>query len=182
MNAMKFPSCIARRLACGALLALCTASAMPAAPSLYAVEIVVFRSKSTSGALPEKEVLPNFTDDSIEATPAATGKLTAAVAKLRASKDGFNVLAHTAWTQGPTAYNSRQGVSAVQLRLGDSITGKVYLYRGTQGGLSLALDLTIEEGGRRYRIDERRPVKTNEVHYFDHPAMGVLAIVSPVPG
>lgn len=177
---MKFQPGCTRRLLCGALLALCASSAMPAAPSLYTVEIVVFRSSGSAGAMPANEVLPAFTEDGIEATPAATGKLNAAATKLRA-KGEYQVLVQAAWTQGPTAYNSRQGVTAEQLRLGNGLIGKLHLYRGEQG-LSLVLDLTVEEGGRRFRINERRVVKTNEVNYFDHPSMGLLAVVTPAAG
>jgi hypothetical protein len=178
MPAMTSPSGLARQLLSGVLLALHAAVAVPAAPSLYTVEIIVFRSDSTAGALSDKEVLPTVTDDSIEATPAATGKLNAAAVKLRAG-GGFEVLAHTAWTQGPTAWSSRQGVSASQLRLGNGLAGKISLERGERL-MHLRVDLTMENGGRRYRINEVRNVKPDEVHYFDHPAIGMLAIVSAV--
>ena len=33
-------------------------------------------------------------------------------------------------------------------------------------------------GGRRYRISEVRRVKADEIQYFDHPSVGVIAVVS----
>jgi hypothetical protein len=177
---MKRPSDLARRMFTGAVLALCAASAIPAAPSLYTVEILVFRSAGTAGAMADNEVLPVFTDDGIDITPAATGRLNAAAARLRGSRAGFEVLAHAAWTQGPAAFSARLGIPVERLGLGNGIVGKVALLRDRV--LSLQLDLTIEEGGRRYRINQRESMRPNEVRYFDHPSMGVLAVISAAPG
>jgi hypothetical protein len=33
----------------------------------------------------------------------------------------------------------------------------------------------------RYRLTASRSVRSNELHYFDHPAFGVLVRVTPVP-
>ncbi|HTQ36452.1 MAG TPA: CsiV family protein [Steroidobacteraceae bacterium] len=174
---MKPHSRIVRRLACGALLALCAATALPQAPApLYAVEIVVFRNGGTIGALPDDAPAPTDAADDVDATPIATGKLNAAAAKLR--KGGFEVLAHKAWTQAATAWDSGHGVSTRLLGLGDAIDGKISVERGEK--LNLRLDLTVRDGGRRYRINEvRRNLKTGQIQYFDHPAVGVLAIVTP---
>ena len=36
--------------------------------------------------------------------------------------------------------------------------------------------------GRRYRINEmRKNVRRDQIHYFDNPAVGVLAIVTAAP-
>jgi hypothetical protein len=43
------------------------------------------------------------------------------------------------------------------------------------------MDLSLNAGGVTYTIREMRSVKFNERQYFDHPAFGVLAVVSPVP-
>jgi hypothetical protein len=31
-----------------------------------------------------------------------------------------------------------------------------------------------------YRLSEKRPLKFNESHYFDHPAVGVILLVTPL--
>jgi hypothetical protein len=166
------------RFVAGLLLALGAAIAQPAElPSLYTVEIVVFRGSGNAGALPDKTTVPAFSDDGIEAAPAPLGKLTNAATRLR-SRGGMRVLAHKAWTQGPTAWGSGRGVSASQLALGDGVEGKISLERG-ENPLNVRLDLVLEEGGRRFRINEvRRNVKAGQVLYFDHPSFGVLAIVT----
>jgi hypothetical protein len=53
----------------------------------------------------------------------------------------------------------------------------VYLERSTY--LHLGLTLTLA-GPETYTIDEMRSVKYNERQYFDHPAFGVIALVSPI--
>ncbi len=178
---MKSKPRIARRLLWGALLALGATAALPQTASLYTVEILVFRNGSNIGALPQTAPaqdagqLPPAPDDRVDFTPAATDKLDSAAQKL-ASNAGLTVLAHVAWTQSPTAWNSRLGVSAARLGLGSGITGKVFLEQGQY--LHLGLDLTVDIDGSRYALNEVRRVKLNEIHYFDRPAVGVLAIVT----
>jgi hypothetical protein len=184
MTRMKSNTGIARRLLLATLLTLCTASALPQSPALYTVEIVVFRNGSDAAALPAaganaSTITPAASGD-VEATPVAASKLVSAAAKLRNRSSGFRVLAHSAWTQSPAGWNSRRGVSATQLGLAGGITGKVILERGQY--LHFGVDLTIEDGGKRYHIDEVRQVKPNQIHYLDHPAVGVLAIVTATTG
>jgi hypothetical protein len=120
------------------------------------------------------------TDDGVEATLVPTGRLGTAANRLRARTSGFRVLGHAAWTQAPAAFNSRRGVSAAQLGLAGGIAGKVMLERNEY--LHLGVDLTIEDGGRRYRINEmRKNVRRDQIHYFDNPAVGVLAIITAAP-
>lgn len=179
MRLMRFPVSTARSLLTGLVLALCAGSALPQSSSLYTVEIIVFRNTGNAGALPPNAVLPTVLDDGIEITPVTPAKLNTAARKLDSSGE-FKVLARAAWTQGPTVYNSRIGVSAAQLGLANGIFGKICLEKGTY--LNLRLDLTVEDGGQRYQLSEVRPVKPNEINYFDHPAVGVLAIVSAASG
>lgn len=46
--------------------------------------------------------------------------------------------------------------------------------------LNVDLDLFHQEGPASVRLSESRRVLFNEVHYFDHPGLGVLVRVSPV--
>jgi hypothetical protein len=171
------------------LLLLASGSAVPqAAATRYTVEIVVFRNSGQIGALPAGTQAEAVADDGVEMTASTSRKLGGAASKLKSS--GVKILAHTAWTQAPVGCvneacrNALRGVSAEQLgltRLG--ITGKVGLQRGTN--LNLGVDLTVEDGGRRYRIREIRKLEVRQLRaeqpqYFDHPAIGVLAVVSPV--
>lgn len=182
MPGMRLP---VRRLLAGLVFALCAATAMPQVASLYTVEILVFRNAGTAGALPDNSASPAILDDGIEATPAVTSKLVAAARRL-ADAGEFRVLAHTAWTQGPSAWPegapwySGRGISTRQIGIGNVVDGRIYLLQGRQ--LNLGMVLTVEDGGRRYQLSETRTVKANEINYYDHPAVGVLAIVTAVSG
>lgn len=146
------------------------------AANRYTVEIVVFRNGGQAAAL-DTAVSPATPGDDVEPTLTATRKLGSAASRLRAAA-GMRVLAHTAWTQTPAGLSSRRGVSAASLGIaGAGISGKVMLLRGSY--LNLGIDLTIEDGGRRYHIAEiRNNIKADQIQYFDHPAVGVLALVS----
>ncbi len=55
----------------------------------------------------------------------------------------------------------------------------MHLERGQY--LHLGMNLTLTGQGGTWRMNELRRVKFNERQYFDHPAFGVIALVSP-PG
>jgi hypothetical protein len=183
MPVMKGPSSTARRAA-AAMLLLASAAAVPqTAANRYTIEFVVFRTASQTAGLPGGEPPAAVADDGVEMTPVSSRKLTNAAARLR-STAGYRVLAHTAFAQAPTncardaCRNSLRGVSAAQLGLTRAgISGKVGLQRGEL--LHLGIDLTIDDGGRRYRIQEVRQLrKTDQPQYFDHPAVGVIALIT----
>jgi hypothetical protein len=164
----------ARRLALAALLSCLALPALPQASGGYTVEIVVFRNGGEAAALPDSGARPVITGDDVSATTVSARKLGGAVSRLNGA--GKRVIAHSAWRQGAASVRSRRGVSAAQLGL-NGITGKVILERGTF--LLLGIDLVVEDGGKRYRLQElRQQAKVNELQYFDHPAFGVLALVS----
>jgi hypothetical protein len=165
------------RLAGTALLLLASATAIPQqAGARYTVEIVVFRNGGQAAATTAETQSALSSTDDVEPTTVATRKLGGAASRLRAA-GGMRVLAHTAWSQGATGWNSRRGVTASRLGIaGSGIGGKVILERGQY--LHLGVDLTVEDGGHRYRINEVRRVKPDEIQYFDHPALGVIAVVT----
>lgn len=175
-------SILARVGAAAILLAVGNTAVPQTAATRYNIEIVVFRSNGTAGALPAGTPTLASADDGIEMTVAPVRRLGEAARKLRATA-GFKVLGHTAWTQTPVGCLNAacrtvvRGVTAEQLGLSRAgVSGKVVLQRGTY--LFLGVDLTIDEGGRRYRIQEARQMKPDQPQYFDHPAVGVLAIVT----
>jgi hypothetical protein len=163
------------------LLALLLAS-LPVAsqqtPSRYDVEIVVFRIAGNAGTEDLNVAsAPINATGGMQITPTTQRRLGEEASRLRATA-GFQVLAHTAWTQAPAAWNSRHGVSAAQLGLEDSgISGTVFIERGQY--LHLGFDLRIDQGGHVYTISEVRRVRPGEAQYFDHPAVGILALISP---
>jgi hypothetical protein len=147
-------------------------------PSRYDVEIVVFRITGNVGSedLDIANVAVSATGG-MQVTPTTQRRLTAEASRLRAAA-GFQVLAHTAWTQAPAAWNSRRGVSAEQLGLeGAGVTGTVFMERGQY--LHLGFDLRVDQGGHAYTVSGIRRVKPGEAQYFDHPSIGILALISP---
>lgn len=172
MPPMKTLHGIARRIALAVALLGLALPALPQTPA-YSVEIVVFRNGGNAGALDAAAPHPTFTRDDVVPVPAASGKLGGAVAAL--NRNGLRVIGHAAWRQEPTAWSSRRGVSAARLGI-PGVTGKVIFER--QRLLHLGVDLVVEDGGRRYRIDEMRQIRTDEIQYFDHPAVGVIAVVT----
>ncbi len=172
MNRMNPPTGIARRLLLAAALACLAVPALPQSSGNYVVEILVFRNGEGPAALGDATRM-RITGDDITATTVSSRKLGGSVTRL--NNRNLRVLGHAAWKQAPSGWKSRRGVSTVQLGLA-GMDGKVILERGEY--LHLGFDMIVEDGGRRYHLDEVRQVKLDEIQYFDHPAIGVIAIVS----
>jgi hypothetical protein len=171
---------IARRLALTMLLLASTAAVPQGAGTRYTVEILVFRNSGQTSPLPADTPLQTDTDDGVDATVAGVRRLSSAASRLKAG--GIKVLAHTAWTQSPASCgglacrNAVRGVPVVQVGMARTgVTGKAGVQRGS-AGMYLGVDLTFDDAGRRYHILESRLVKVDQPQYFDHPAIGVLAV------
>jgi hypothetical protein len=172
------------RLTAALTLALIAGAAVPQQqPNRYTVEIIVFRTEATAPATPAPMPdLANGTSSStsgsndMEITPATVRRLVGAAQKLR-NTPGLKVLAHKAWTQAPAGWNSGRGVTAAKLGLTSAgVSGRITLERGQY--LHVRFDLAVDEGGQRFQLSELRRIKADEIHYFDHPAVGVVAIVT----
>lgn len=164
-----------------ALLALflpCLPVASQQLPSRYDVEIVIFRIAGNAGVEDlDAAAVPGTSSGGMQLTPTTQRRLNAEVSRLRAA-GGFQVLAHTAWTQAPAAWNSRRGVSTAQLGIeAAGVTGNVFIERGQY--LHLGFDLRIDQGGHVYAVSDVRRVRAGDAQYFDHPAIGILALISP---
>lgn len=165
---------IARRAALAAALICLAAPALPQTPATYTVEILVFRNNGDTGALDDARARPVISGDDVNATPVASRKLGNSASRLNGA--GFTVLGHSAWKQAPSGFQSLRGVSASRLGV-PGISGKVILERDRY--LHLGFDLLVEDRGRTYRVNQyRKQIRTGEIQYFDHPAIGILAIVS----
>lgn len=174
IDGMKLPQGIARRLLLGAALLGLALPALPQATTpAYSVEIIVFRHGGDAGALDANAPRPLISGDDVVPVPATSRKLGGAATGL--NRNGMRVIGQASWRQEPASWNSRRGVSTARLGI-PGVTGKVIFERGRF--LHLGVDLVVEDGGKRYRIDEVRQVKTDEIQYFDHPAVGVIAVVS----
>jgi hypothetical protein len=189
---------------------LLAAMASPAAalaqdkpPQHYQVEVVIFLQPAgtsaerpplpamaaVNGILVESEEAP---DDRADASPGqstlppgfsaprADRSLDAVAHTL--SRRGYDVLWHQAWVQPPA---QRQGTDlALLAALGQgpstpSLTGSVSLSAGRFLHLGVALEWQVD-GALAAKMDQRRRIRRDEEHYFDHPRLGVIAVVRPV--
>lgn len=153
----------------------------------YEIEVLIFEVKQ-----PELEGSEVWTRDGTRpidtsgaipagAAPVAT-ELSATAAALRG--DGrYRVLLHKRWAQNAEAKSSAR---PVLLSSGDKEldgTLKFYLSRFLHVELALAFQPALTqastEGTSQYQINEQRRIKTQELHYFDHPKFGALVRISP---
>ena len=109
-------------------------------------------------------------------------------ARMRNSRD-YRPLVHAAWTQtvyGQTDMTTLALDRVAGLPNGLSASASLYVERF----LHLTLDLELSkpmgaEGGSdngvrnvRYRISEKRKMRSGETHFFDHPRFGAVALIS----
>ena len=94
----------------------------------------------------------------------------------------YQPLWYKSWVQ---SFASRRTSGAMPISQGgDLLNGFVRVQRGHY--LHLLLDLEYSPGDTNtetphiYRINEKRRVKLNEIHYFDHPRFGVIATIRPL--
>jgi hypothetical protein len=154
----------------------------------YGVEIIIFTGGS-GGAGEDLSVADSATVEGDSATggtgtarvlqtlPASRRRLGSLVNRLNATA-GYRVIAHAAWTQTASSWGSRIGLPLAELGVtAPGLTGVVHLERGQY--LHLGMNLTLNGSGGTWRMNELRRVRFNERQYFDHPAFGVIAVVSP---
>jgi hypothetical protein len=173
------------------LIALACPLPLPAQQSgatQYAVELIVFRA-TTVGAAEDWNAVPpgrGFGNEStrggtpqvVRVLPAADYRLASVEATLRTS-GAWRPIAHAAWVQTAANWGTHIGIALSDLGVNaPGLSGTVYLERATY--LHLGLDLSLSSAGAIYTIKEMRSVKYNERQYFDHPAFGVIALVSPI--
>jgi hypothetical protein len=156
----------------------------------YIVEMVIFRT-SNVGASEDWSTAPvarGFGNDSGKAGPVAQlsrvlpptdYRLTGLETTLRGS-GAWRPLAHAAWMQTAGVWgNAHAGLSLSDLGVDvPGLTGTIYVERGQY--LHLGFNVSYTNGGPTYVIDEMRSIKLGDKLYFDHPAFGIIATVSPV--
>lgn len=129
-------------------------------------------------------------------------ELTSAFARLE-NLDAYTVLAHGGWVQEGLSEENAQPfdlsllgalnpVGTVQLHLSRFLHVTVALdYRGRPPRPATPIppqyttytDVVLEEFSLppRYELRTTRRARSGELHYFDHPAFGLLVIVRPAP-
>jgi hypothetical protein len=174
-------------------------SAAPAALPTYNIEVIVFRNNSgASGGEDWTARTPVRGGDAgagaptvgrfVASIPAAQYQLAELKARLAASST-LQPIAHFAWQQTPSSWGSRAGFQ-VQRLAGSSVpglSGMIYLERGQFLHLGMTLNYSPANppgglgasSGTTFNISEIRRIKFFERNYYDHPAFGVIALVTP---
>jgi hypothetical protein len=183
----------------------------PPAPTVaaYNIEIIIFRAISAVGGAENwaaEAGTRNFSNDSstddsasgearevgrfLKSLPEAQFQLVDIEKKLRASA-GYTPLAHVAWSQTASAWGTRAGFPLQRLGIDvPGMSGTVVLERGQYLHLGMTLAYAPANPpaglgatqGTTFTLNEGRRVRFNERAYFDHPAFGVIALVTPVAG
>jgi len=186
-------------------LALIAAAASPptaraqnaGSPTVYNIEIVVFRNQSGAGGpedwsarsvargpdTPDTTVTGRF----VQSIPSSQYQLNAVAARLQ-NTTNYPPIAHFAWQQTASSWGSRAGFTVA--KLGGNVpglSGTIYLERGSYLHLGMALTYqapNVPAGlsaspGQVFNMNESRRVKFDQLNYFDHPAFGVIALVTP---
>jgi len=119
--------------------------------------------------------------------PSSAYQLTEIENKLRSS-GAYVPVAHVAWSQTASAWGTRAGFPVQRLGVDiPGLSGTVFLERGQY--LHLGMTLTYADpsppagmgagSGTAFTINQSRRIRFYERNYFDHPAFGVIALVSP---
>jgi len=165
------------------------ADAQQSGAALYGVEVIVFRASSVNAA------------EDWDAVPAGRGFGSSAnrggaapqVVKVLAPSDyrlgtieatlkangAWRPIAHAAWIQTAANWGSHAGIALADVGINaPALSGMVYLERAPIY-VHLGFDVHLNAGAT-YSIKEMRSVRYNDKQYFDHPAFGIIALVTPI--
>jgi hypothetical protein len=182
-----------------------SAAGPAAAGPAYDIEIVVFRAKVALGQ-PENWAAETTASATVAGDETASGsgpagklltvlptsnyRLTAIESRLRSSGTYLPV-AHAAWVQTASAWGTHAGFPLQSLGINaPGITGVIFLERGQFLHLGMTLNYTMQDPpsglnappGTTFVMNETRRVRFFQRNYYDHPAFGVVALVTPARG
>jgi hypothetical protein len=187
-------------LPCLLLSIACTSPAFAVQPGSYDVEVIIFtyRYPDSGGEkwpvrMPEQPASAGFyNSDQISELPVDSYRLNGISNGLRQSS-AYSVVFHKAWRQ--PVFDKTSAVAYPVHSVADNgrsnIEGSVRLIR--ERFLHLDADLLMVPAGSRsvamepdslqttpvFALREKRRIKSNTVHYFDHPRFGMIATVTP---
>lgn len=189
-----------------ALACYMPAASQESAPSpTYNIELIIFRATSAQGGAEnwtgEAGAANSVAGDEassgssqvghfVASIPSTAYQLTDIENKLRSS-GAFVPVAHVAWSQTASGWGTRAGFPLQKLGVdAQGLSGTVFLERGQYLHLGMALtyaDPSPPAGlgaapGTTFLINQSRRIRFYERNYYDHPAFGVIALVSPAQG
>ncbi len=169
------------------------------APSntVYTVELIVFRNLSGAGGPEDWSARPSargpeapdspVTGRFVGTIPASQFQLNDIAAKLR-NTTNYQPIAHFAWQQTASSWGSRAGFTVAKLAGNvPGLSGIIFLEAGSYLHLGMTLSYQTSNPppglsaapGTVFTMSESRRVKRYERNYYDHPAFGVIALVTP---
>jgi peptidoglycan-binding protein CsiV len=184
--------------------AAASAPAPQAGGTVYNIEILVFRATSALGGAEDWNAEAGARNIAGEETASGAAQIGHFVAPLPSSAwqlgelenrlrtSGVYVpVAHIAWSQTASSWGTRAGFTLQKLGVEvPGLSGSVFLERGQWLHLGLALTYAMSAPppslgaapDTPFVINESRRVRFYERNYYDHPAFGVIALVSPAQG
>ena len=161
------------------------AAAAPSATSgTYSVEVIVFRSPGGGdGGTAAPSRGGSDTSGSTQVAryigPLSGSRMQLGGAREKLARGGYRVLAHAGWVQTAGSWGSRSGLPLDRLGIRvPGLSGSFMLERGSL--LHLGMNLRYAgDGGPAAQINEIRRIRFNERNYYDHPSLGVIAVVTP---
>ncbi|HEX6638527.1 MAG TPA: CsiV family protein [Steroidobacteraceae bacterium] len=165
--------------------------------TVYTVEIIVFRNMSGQGGQEDWSVKPvarrpdqpdsPITGRFVGVVPASQYRLNDVAARLRNSAN-YQPIAHFAWQQTASSWGSGAGFTIAKLAGNvPGLSGLIFLEAGTYLHLGMTLNYQSANPpaglgaspGTVFMMSESRRIKRYERNYYDHPAFGVIALVTP---
>jgi hypothetical protein len=163
---------------------------------VYTIEVVVFRNTSGAGGPEDWSAKPvargldtpesAYTGRFIQSVPAAQFQLNDVAAKLQ-NTPNYQVIGHFAWQQTASSWGSRAGFTVAKLAGNvPGLSGTIYLESGSYLHLGMALNYQSSnpppglgaDPGTVFTMAESRRVIPFKPAYYDHPAFGVVALVT----
>jgi len=170
----------------------------------YNIELVIFRATSSQSGAENwaGETATNIIagDEAssgssqvghfVSLLPSSSFQLGEIEGRLRSS-GAYVPIAHLAWSQTASAWGTRAGFQVQKLGADvQGLTGTVFLERGQYLHLGMTLSYADPAppgalgaaAGTTFTLNQSRRIRFYERNYFDHPAFGVIAMVSPAQG
>jgi hypothetical protein len=122
--------------------------------------------------------------------PDSDYRLTGIVSRLRSSGT-YEPVAHAAWVQTASAWGTHAGFPLDSLGINvPGLSGVISLERGEFLHLGMTLSYTMQDPpsglnappGTTFVMSETRRVRFYQRNYYDHPAFGVITLITPARG
>ena len=150
------------------------------------VEVIVFRAPGgISDAAPSAAPSRGASDTAGTQVarfigPLAGGRMQLGGTREKLTRGGYRILAHTGWVQTAASWGAPRSGLPLE-RLGINVPGLSGSFQLERGAL-LHFGMTLRhasDGNPAAQLNEIRRIRFNERNYYDHPAIGVIAVVTP---